>query len=99
MQLYFGKVDLEQFKDIDPNDLYNNNGNYYWYKAIIDEEQICFFDTCGRHFPIGFDHVGETDTVLFAATKIHKAQEQTRKTMKKVRKEVEELLKFWENDE
>lgn len=99
MHIYFGKVDLEEFSDVPTKDLFENNGKYYWYKAVIEEDQICFFDTCGRNFPIANEHINQTDMALFAAGQLHDAREQGRKAILKAEQRVLQLMKHWEKDE
>ena len=98
MNLYFGKVDFNEFDNVDPSDTFKHGDNHYWYKAVIDEDQICFHDTCGRHFPIALENVGEADIAMFAAKKLHQAHTEAEQAYNKRMNELEQLIKFWDKN-
>jgi len=99
MNLYFGKVDLNEFDTVNPAELFQDGNNYYWYMAEIDEDQICFRDTCGRHFPVALEHVKEADIAMFAASELFTAQRQSEKIMKRARTRIAELVNYWEKQD
>lgn len=98
MNLYFGNVDFDEFDNVDPGDTFEYRGNHYWYKAVIDEDQICFHDTCGRHFPIALENVGEADTVMFAAKTLHEANQEAQRVVERAHTKVASLLNFWDKN-
>lgn len=98
MEIYFAEVDLEEYSNVDSEELFEYRGSYYWYKAVIDEDQICFYDTCGRHFPIGLDQVHEADTAMFAAKEIHNMELEREKIKQRTINKLEQLLEFWEKE-
>lgn len=95
MELYFAKVDFNEYDNVDPSECFEFNGSHFWYKAVIDEDQVCFYDTCGRHFPLSLDSVGEADTVMFAARTLYEAQQEAERVMEKANHKVRQLLEFW----
>lgn len=98
MELYFAKVDFDEYDNVDPSDCFKFKGEYFWYKAVIDQDQVCFFDTCGRHFPLGLENIKEADTVLFAARTMYEAQEEANQVLEKAAHKVRSLLEYWENN-
>lgn len=64
-QIFFGKIDTNEFNDTD--DFFYHDGEHYWYKLVVEEDQICIHDTCGRHMPIGTEQMDEFYTVVWAA--------------------------------
>lgn len=98
MELFFGEVDFDEFDNVDPSDTFKANGKHYWYKAVIDGDQICFYDTCNRHFPIGLENIKEVDTVLFAARTLHEAHQEAERVIERATHKVHSLLDFWEKE-
>lgn len=96
MELYFGKVDFKEYDNVDPSETFEFKGEHYWYKAVLDEEQICFYDTCDRHFPISLENIKDTDIVLFAARTLHEAHQEAKRVMERAEHKVEQLVEFWE---
>jgi len=96
MELYFGVVDFEEFDNVDPSDTFQHNGKHYWYSAVIDEDQICFYDTCGRHFPIALENAHEADMALFAAKKMHGMLKECDQVRERVMNEVDQVIDFFE---
>lgn len=64
MQIFFGKIDTSEFTDVD--NYFYHDGEHYWYKLLIEEDEICIYDTCGRHMPVGSEQVHELYTVMWA---------------------------------
>jgi hypothetical protein len=98
MELFFGKVDFEEYDNVDPSDCFQFKGEHFWYRAVIDQDQVCFYDTCNRHFPIALENIKEADTVLFAARTLHEAHEEADKVLEKAAHKVRSLLNFWGNE-
>ena len=98
MELFFGKVDFNEFDNVDPSECFKFKDNHYWYKAVLDEEQICFYDTCGRHFPLAIENVKEADTVLFAARTLYEAHQEAALVIDRAEHKVHSLLDFWEKN-
>lgn len=55
--VFFGWVDLEEFGNVDEDELFYHDGDHYWYKVVLEEDQISIHDTCGRMIPLGYEHV------------------------------------------
>lgn len=98
MELFFGKVDFNEYDNVDPSDCFEFRGEHYWYRAVIDEDQICFYDTCGRHLPIALENIKEADTVLFAARTLYEAHEEAERVMERAENKIEQLLEFWDKN-
>jgi hypothetical protein len=98
MELFFGKVDFEEYDNVDPSECFEFKGEHFWYRAVIDEDQVCFYDTCNRHFPIALENIKEADTVLFAARTLHEAHEEADQILEKAAHKVRSLLNFWDNE-
>lgn len=98
MELYFGKVDFEEFNNVDPSECFEFRDAHYWYKAVLDEEQLCLYDTCGRHFPIALENIKDADTVMFAARTLHEAQQEAARVMERAEQKISSLLDFWEKN-
>ena len=54
MKIYFGKANPEEFSD-----LYEHNGNYFFYELELDQEEGTFklSDTCNRSLPFDLKDV------------------------------------------
>ena len=63
-QIFFGWVDLEEFSNVEREELFYHKGKYYWYKLTLEPDQFCIYDTCGRMVPFGNDVMGELSSVL-----------------------------------
>lgn len=98
MEIYFGKVNFDEYDNVDPSETLKSNGEHFWYKAVIDEDQVCFYDTCGRHFPISLENIREADTIMFAAKELHHAQVESQEVLDRAHRKIDALLKFWENE-
>jgi hypothetical protein len=99
MELFFGAVDFEEFDNVDPSDTFKHNGSHYWYRAVIDNDQICFYDTCGRHFPIALENAKEADVALFAARKIHDMTVECERVQERTMSELDQLVEFFDKVE
>lgn len=55
MNIFFGWVDPEEYTCVDTGDLFYHNGEHYWFKLVVEEDQVSIHDTCGRMVPFGFD--------------------------------------------
>jgi hypothetical protein len=93
MEFYFGKLDNEElaYNINDLDHLFHYMGNYYWYKAVVTTDDVVFYDTCNRHFPIALEHCRETDLVMLCARKYQEAQEAYDTKIE----EAQELVKYF----
>lgn len=55
MNIFFGWVDPEEFTHVDTSDLFYHDGEHYWFKLVLEEDQVSIHDTCGRMIPFGYD--------------------------------------------
>lgn len=88
MEIFFGEVDLEFYNNVDPSELFEHRGNYYWYRAVVDEEQACFYDTCDRRFPVGLEDCEKMIKVLTMAFTKHKNQQHLDQLSQKMEEEL-----------
>jgi hypothetical protein len=66
---------------------------------VIDNDQICFYDTCGRHFPIALENAKEADVALFAARKIHDMTVECERLQERTMSELDQLVEFFDKAE
>jgi hypothetical protein len=96
MELFFGPVDFNEYNNVDPSETFQHNGQHYWYRAVLDEDQVCFYDTCGRHFPLALENAGDADMVLFAAKKMHKMIQECDNIRERTYNELDQVLDFFQ---
>lgn len=99
---YFGKLTPEEldFEYLEVDSLFKYNGNLYWYKAEVNEDLDGFvlYDTCDRHFPVGFEHGRELGTVMFGLNKIGDAVAQRDVIVEKATNEAMVLVEHFMNN-
>lgn len=96
MELFFGVVDFNEFDNVDPSDTFKHGGKHYWYRAVIDDDQICFYDTCGRHFPIALENAHEAYLATMAARKMYNMERECQQVRERVMKELDQAMEFFE---
>lgn len=98
---YFGRVNPEDFNEyLEPDTLFTDGVHHYWYKAEVDLEGEGFtlWDTCDRHFPVGFEHGRDLGTVLFGLNKIGDAVEVRNTIVEKAVQEATLLVEHFQNN-
>lgn len=50
--IYFGRANPE-IEDID--ELFEHDGNHYYFKLEMQEDQFVLYDTCNRYVPMEYD--------------------------------------------
>lgn len=95
MTFYFGKVDLEEYYNVETHTLFQNNGNYYWYMAETDDDGFKIYDTCDRMMPFDFDSGPALGTVLFAINTVEGARRKAEEEVMKKMREVSAVVEFY----
>lgn len=77
---YFAEVNPEDFELTDKDELFFNNGRYYWMALTLEEDQVLIRDTCDRHMPIGLDQIHKFSELIrtIAEMEVVKIQAQDR---------------------
>lgn len=99
MQTYFGKINIHQYPDIDFDECFFHNGNYYWYKLEIEDDQFKVYDTCDRMVPFDFESADEFATMGFVVSKYYGAQREATELFDKRMDQLQQVLDFWETNE
>lgn len=99
VETYFGKINLEEFADVDPMECFKHNGLYYWYKLIVEDDEFKLLDTCGRMVPFHMDVANEFATMGFIVGKYYDAQREAAALVEKRMDQLQQLVKFWEANE
>jgi hypothetical protein len=63
---------------------------------VIDDDQICFYDTCGRHFPIALENAHEAYLATMAARKMYNMEREFQQVRERVMKELDQAMEFFE---
>lgn len=50
MNIYFGKAE----KDESTQDLFEHEGEYFYYKISLEQDQFVIHDTCNRYVPLDY---------------------------------------------
>lgn len=96
MEFYFGKVDLEEFKDVEKSELFSHDGNYFWNKMVIDSEGICFYDTCDRHMPFDRTALKELEVAVYIAREYDLADQDAQRAKGARLAKLESTLARWQ---
>lgn len=95
MTFYFGKIDTVIYHDIDLDEVFYHNDNYYWYKVVSGEEDFMIYDTCNRVMPIPVDCGSGLATVLFAINTVETARIQAEVAVAKKMTEMAAVVEFY----
>lgn len=64
MNIFFGWVDTDEFSDVDADGLFYHDGEHYWFKMVVEDDQVSIHDTCGRMVPFGYDSLKGLHTAV-----------------------------------
>lgn len=94
--IFFGELYEEDMEYTDLSSVFRKDGKYFWYKIVLEEDQVVLWDTCNRHFPVSYEHINMLDAVVnFACNKHNIMNDHFHQAMweiNKLRKETEENL-------
>ena len=99
METYFGKVNLEEFANVDPMECFMHNGLYYWYKLVVEDDEFKLMDTCNRMIPFNHECANEFATMGFIVSKYYDAQREAAALIEKRMDQLQQLVQFWETNE
>ena len=97
-QLLFGSVSLDHVED--PNDFFydEKSNTYFYYKMVVDQDQIMFYDTCGRSLPFDLSDAKALGTAVFAASEIYNMHKEAEKLYESRKNKLQQLLEFWQQE-
>lgn len=81
MQIYFGDVPEYMLEHQGPDEFFHYGGKYYLYRVDFQEDQVCFYDTCDRHFPIDMETYHEFMTAAECMNALRIAREDAQEIM------------------
>lgn len=93
MEFFFGQVDLKFYNNVDPSELFEHQGKHYWYRAIVNEEQVCFYDTCNRHFPVSLEDCDSMHMVLALVVRQCRNEQELKHIRQKMQEEVDYMAR------
>lgn len=92
MEFYFGKLTKTDQEYADLSEMYYDGKHYYWFKCVIDEEdQVCFYDTCNRHFPVGFENIFELNAIVNSCKNYWELKQDSETTLKDIKNKLQRL--------
>ena len=89
VNIYFGKADPSQ--EI-TTDLFQHNGNYYYFKLELEKDQFVIRDTCNRYVPFELDTAKE---MVRAVTYVHERNELSKSADSWLDKNLRSLGKYY----
>ena len=99
MNVFFGKINLEEYQNLEREGLFFHNENYYWYKIEVTEDQAVLYDTCNRKVPIGPDGALQFGTAASAVSMFYRAKQDAEKTFQRKIREIEAVTEYYNTNE
>ena len=94
--IFFGEIHAKDMEYTDLSTVFRKENKFYWYKIVLEEDQVVFWDTCDRHFPVAYEHINMLDAVVNFACNKHNIMtdhfHQAVWEIAKLRKETQENL-------
>lgn len=97
-QLLFSPVPAEHVDNSDDFFYDDRSNTYFYYKMVVDEDQVTFYDTCGRSMPFDLSEVKTLGTAVFAAGEIYNTHKEVEKLYDSRKNKLQQLLEFWQRE-
>lgn len=100
MKFYFGQVPDSDIDDFDIYELFEQNGNYYYYCVEFGTnpggtDEIALYDTCGRMVPISVEHLGELAAIAVECNNIAGEIQRAEQTLEDLYSDVSAEVNGW----
>jgi hypothetical protein len=99
-EFYFGPATLDCSDDNDADSLFqDDNGDYFYYKIVVDEDMFFIHDTCGRMVPIDREFTKNFGNAMFGVAGVYSAADEAEQLFNKRINETNKLMAFWNEQE